>query len=405
MRAVATLCMLCFAVVSDPQMQASAGGGRGQQSQPQFIAEWTARTAATARRALEGVRTAPSSDLKLEVGPEQSEYAIFSPVTVFVRLSNARAEPVTGNLQLGERHGRLFAYVARSDQSFVPCVSKALVFAQLEDMIAPNLSLPAGGCILVRVSLLYDHVTQDYAFPQPATYRVKVAFVYDTSDYSKVIESNIAEIRVASASGEEAQALSLFEGREQAQVLQRESADPDALAKLRAVVETCPDSEYALYARAAVSQSRAGVGGIDLPAADRPLGPRHQAILQRAIATLCDTSQTVYGRMGAALRLGEQLGHRDAVAALLSAINDGASPLEVRLSAVVALSQIPDKLAVERLLDVAEQNPEPRVRDRARLQLNHMGVPNASAWRGLVKDVWVPRAAGNTTVILDESHK
>lgn len=409
MRAVATLCMLCSVVLLDLQVQASVGEIPARESQSQFLAEWAARTAAIARRTLERARTAPSSDLKLEVASEQSEYVIFSPVTVFVRLSNTGAEAVTGNLQLGETYGRLFAYVRRPGYSFVPYVSQALVLAQLDDMIVPNLSLPAGACIVVRASLVYNHITQDYVFPHPGTYGVKMVFVYDKSDYTKVSASNVAEIRVVSPPGDEAQVLSLFEDVEQARALQGESNDPDAIAQLRAVVETCADSEYALYARAALLQRRPAVRDFELPAADRLLGPRHRAMLEQAIVTLHDTSQTVYTRMGAALRLGEQFGHEDAISALLSVINHPSSPREVRLSAVIALSQIPNRSAVEALLDVAILQRESLLRERAREQLSHMGVHVGSVrpravWE-VIKETWVPRSAGHADVILDDSSR
>ncbi|UCH33858.1 MAG: HEAT repeat domain-containing protein [Armatimonadota bacterium] len=375
--------------------------------QEEYLEELASSTARMAQVSLERASVAGSGDLTLELAPAQETWPLFAPVTVFVRLTNAGTQPAEGYYQLNEDSARLFLYIARAGGQFVPLLSLAALRAQMNDMMFPRGLLPPGNAITARVTLLYDYVTRDYAFPLAGTYRVKAVFAYDLG-YENVVSSNVADIKIVSADWQDTQVVPLVEGQEQANVLQRESADADAVAKLRTVVEMCPDSEYALYARTPLSWPPGASYAREAPAADRTLGPRHRAVLEEAVATLRDASQTTYMRMGAALRLGEQLGHKDAMPALVSAINDSAAPREVRFAAVIALSQIPDPSAVEALLDVVTAHPEPALRERARKQLVHMGVPVGpvhppAGWE-LRKETgtWVPRAAGNADVIVTD---
>ena len=394
------LALAAAAVSIRPGSNAAAAPG----TQDEYLREVASRTARTAQEMLGRATVAGAGDLTLQVYPAQETWPLFAPVTLFVRLANAATHSVRGYFQLNEGSGRLFMYVARSGRDFVPVLSQTALVAQMEDTVFSHGVLPPGGAITARVTLLYDHVTRDYAFPLAGTYRTKAVFAYDLG-YKNLVPSDVAEVKVVTPDPQDAEATGLIEGLEQAKVLQRDSADLGATANLRAVVDACPDSEYALYARTPLSWPLGASYAREAPAADRTLGPRHRAMMEHIIATLGDSKQPAHLRMGAALRLGEQFGHKDAIPALVSVINDEPVPMEVRLAALIALSQIPHESAVERLIQVMEQHSEARLRDRARVQLTHMGVPSGPAWRRVVKERWVPRSAGNATVILDESHE
>jgi len=366
----------------------SSAEARARETQAEFIERWAQMTAGTAQRILERSETAPPTPLGLEVMPAQPRFPLFAPVTLLVRLSNGGAQPVEGNYQLDESSGRLFVYVAGPDGDFVPYMSRAFIYAQVSDMEVPRTALPPGASITQQVSLVYNHVTKSRAFPTSGTYRVKAVFAYRT-DYS-LVSSETVELQIANPAGADANASSLLAGDEEARVLQGESTDPKAIANLRRVTEQWPDTDYALCAAAALLALPPETSGFASLAADRPLGPHHRALLERAISAASDKSRGVAMRIAAARRLGVQFGHKDAIPVLATILGDHAADKGLRLQAVVALSQIPDKGAVPPLLDAALEDPDDDVRELAASQLRSMGVmPRRDMWTQQ-EATWVP---------------
>jgi len=361
-----------------------------RQTQAEFIEEWARITAGTAQRILERSSTAPATPLVLEVIPEQPSFPLFSPVTALVRLTNTGAQPVDGNFQLGEVFGRLFVYVAGRNQQFVPYLSQAFVYAQVSDLEVPRSTLPSKASITAHVSILYTHATKGYAFPTSGTYRVKMVFAYRT-DYS-LVSSNEVRFRIVNPRDEDADASALFKGEEEAKVLQGESTNPEAIARLRQVVERWPDSDYALYAQVALSSLRPEVSGFPQLRADRVLGPHHRALLGADMRTLRDTTQTTLARMAAARRIGREFGHKASIPLLTKIAGDIHEGVDLRLGALVALSQIPDESVVPVLLNVAIDEKDPKLRDAARYQLESvLGIPASRTWWQENKTHWVPQ--------------
>lgn len=197
-----------------------------------------------------------SNALRLETRPSKTALLVGEPLLIEFAITNTSDKPLTFDCDLDLGGGQLKFFMLRllpeevEESNSQP---RSFEFVVHYNAIRAPMTLEVGKSITNTHLIVYNHRHNDFPFPEAGKYRMWCVFHNYVGNHEEKIESNKVTITVQEPQAEEAKAFALWkEDRNMALVVQGESKDKNAIAKLQQLSQEYPKSVYSQYAKGAL---------------------------------------------------------------------------------------------------------------------------------------------------------
>lgn len=149
------------------------------------------------RKAMDGPLTLTIKPINLPAWKEQKEALVGQPVRISLTLKNISDQKIETVAAQGLTFGSglVKALIAAEDGPFKPYSSIDFVKASFALVFVPAIILEPGEHISAKEFIYYDLVRDDFPFPKPGRYRIKIIHGWPAKDV-RYLESNVIEISI-----------------------------------------------------------------------------------------------------------------------------------------------------------------------------------------------------------------
>jgi hypothetical protein len=236
-----------------------------------------------------------AEDLTLELTPMQGDYVLYEPVYLRVTLRNSGSAPVDVTEEMSLETQMSTFYIAGSDDTWQP-VNVGFV----GEPRGPRVRLEPGGTHVGSQLLLYSPADSAHLFPEPGTWKVRA--VLHRFGMAPDVDSNVADIKVGSPTGADAEAAAVFSTAPVVRLVMNLGEDPAAVRDLQQIIEEHPDSRFADYARFYLARREtqpyfsrqpdpaAGIAYLEALLAGPPHAPQLEALATAMLGKLYEAS-------------------------------------------------------------------------------------------------------------------